>query len=258
VATALPSFAHAGGVVPFGLLLSIAGTAGMAVRQHRLYGEELVRDEARQAADRAEQERARIARELHDVVAHGMSVITVQASYGRLVLHSDPAGAGDALAAIETTGRQSLVDLRRLLGFLRPESHPVEGGPAPRLADLPGLAERTALAGVRVHMSVTGEPEPVDPVLELSAYRIVQEALTNVVKHAGTDSARVAVRHRPDAVVVDVVDGGRGGDLGPEGRGISGMRERAALCGGTLSAGPVPDGGFRVTATLPRFADRPS
>jgi signal transduction histidine kinase len=259
VASALPSFRHPGGVVPFGLVLSVAWTVGVAVRQHRLYGEELVRHEGRRAQDRAEQERARIARELHDVVAHGMSVITVQAAYGRLVVQADPEQAGEALAAIETTGRQSLVELRRLLGVLRAgESDSVDGEPAPGLADLPRLAQRTAHAGVRVEVSADGEAGSLDPGLELSAYRIVQEALTNVVKHAGTDTARVTVEHRPDAIVIDIVDRGRGGDVRAEGYGLTGMRERAALYGGTLVAGPVPGGGFRVSATLPRRGDRPS
>jgi signal transduction histidine kinase len=138
------------------------------------------------------------------------------------------------------------------------EPGPVGGEPTPGLADLPRLAQRTAHAGVRVDVSVDGEARPLDPGLELSAYRIVQEALTNVVKHAGTRSAQVTVEHRPDAIVLDIVDRGRGGDVRAEGHGLTGMRERAALYGGTLSAGPGPDGGFRVSATLPRPADRPS
>ena len=256
VASALPSFRHTGGVVPFALVLSAAWTVGLAARQHRLYGEERVRHEGRRAEDRAARERARIARELHDVLAHGMSVITVQAAYGRLVAHTKPTEAADALAAIETTGRQSLADLRRLLGMLRAgESGPADGEPAPGLADLPRLAERTARAGVRVDVAVHGAAGPLGPGLELSAYRIVQEALTNVVKHAGTDSALVTVEHRPDTIFLDIVDHGCGGDVRTEGYGLTGMRERAALYGGTLVAGPVPGGGFRVSATLPRPAD---
>jgi signal transduction histidine kinase len=259
VASAFPSFQHSGGVAPFGLALTIAWLVGLAVRQHRRYGEELLRHEGRQAEDRAIQERARIARELHDVVAHGMSVITVQAAYGRLVVQTDPTAAGDALAAIETTGRQSLVELRRLLGVLRAgESGPVDGEPAPGLADLPQLAQRVGQAGLRVDLSAEGEANSLDPGLELSAYRIVQEALTNVVKHAGTDQVRVTVEHRSEAIVVDIVDRGRGGDVRAEGHGLTGMRERTALYGGTLVAGPMSDGGFRVSATLPRPAERPS
>jgi signal transduction histidine kinase len=256
VASALPSFEHSGGVAPFALVLVVAWTIGVAVRQHRLYGESLVRQEARRAEERAAQERARIARELHDVVAHGMSVITVQAAYGRLVVETRPAEAAGALAAIETTGRQSLAELRRLLAVLRTgEAGPAQGEPAPGLADLAQLVERTARAGVRVEVSVHGEVEPLGPGLEVSAYRIVQEALTNVVKHAGTDTARVTVEHRPDAVVLDIVDHGRGGHVRTAGYGLTGMRERAALFGGTVLAGPMPDGGFKVSATLPRPAD---
>jgi signal transduction histidine kinase len=256
LASALPSFQHWGGVVPFGLVLTVAWTLGVAVRQHRLYGEALLRQEARRAEEQIAQERARIARELHDVVAHGMSVVTVQAAYGRLIAETRPADAAEALAAIETTGRQSLTELRRLLEVLRTgEPGPAQGEPAPGLADLPQLAERTARAGVRVEVSVSGKAEPLGPGLELSAYRIVQEALTNVVKHAGTDTARVVVEHRPDAVVLTIVDRGRGDDVRGEGHGLTGIRERAALYGGTMVAGPIPGGGFKVSATLPRPAD---
>lgn len=255
VASALPSFQHPGGVVPFALVLAVTWTVGVAVRQHRLYGEALLQQEAKRAEERATQQRARIARELHDVVAHGMSVITVQAAYGRLVLDTTPAQAADALAAIETTGRQSLAELRRLLGVLRAgDSSPAEDEPAPGLTDLPRLAERTARAGVRVDVSVSGEPETLGPGLDLSAYRIVQEALTNVVKHAGTDRAQVTVEHRPDAIVLSVVDRGCGGEVRQEGHGLTGMRERAALYGGTVLAGPLPGGGFQVSATLRRRA----
>jgi signal transduction histidine kinase len=252
LASALPAFEHSGGVAPFGLGLTVAWTVGVAVRQHRLYGEELLRQEAKRAQEYAAQERARLARELHDVLAHGMSVMTVQAGYGRLVVATEPAAATDALAAIETTGRQSLAELRRLVTMLRAgDGSSAEDEPAPGLIDLPRLAERTARAGVQVDLSITGGPAALGPGLELSAYRIVQEALTNVVKHAGTDRARVTVEHRPDAIVLDIVDRGRGGDVRQEGYGLSGMRERAALYGGTVLAGPLPDGGFRVRATLP-------
>lgn len=256
LATALPSFRHAGAVVPFGLVLFVTWTVGVAVRQHRLYGEALVRHEAQRAEDRAARQRDRIARELHDVVAHGMSVITVQAAYGRLVVMDEPDKGAQTLAVIETTGRQSLAELRRLLTMLRAgDPDPVDDEPAPGLADLPRLAERTAAAGVRVDLAVRGTPQAVGPGLELSAYRIVQEALTNVVKHAGTDSAQVTVEHRPDAIVIEVVDRGRGGEVLRDGHGLTGMRERAALYHGAVRAGPMPGGGFRVSAALPCTAD---
>lgn len=255
VATALPTFEHRGGVAPFGLVLVVAWTLGFAVRQHRRYGAALLRQQAKRVEEQAVQERARIARELHDIVAHGMSVIIVQAAYGRLVVATEPDRAADALAAVETTGRQSLAELRRLLTMVRAGDGPAEDEPLPGLTDLPRLAERTARAGVSVDLAVHGRPETLSPGLELSAYRIVQEALTNVVKHAGTDRAQVTVEHRPDAVVVDVVDRGRGGDVRQEGHGLTGMRERAALYGGTVLAAPMPGGGFKVSATLPRPAD---
>ncbi|BCJ47615.1 two-component sensor histidine kinase [Actinoplanes ianthinogenes] len=259
VASALPSLRRPGGIVPFALVLAVAWTVGVALRQRRRYGEELVGHEGQRAADRAARERARIARELHDVVAHGMTVMTVQATYGRLVVQDRPAEAAAALVAIETTGRQSLAELRRLLGVLRTaEPDPADDDPAPGLADLPRLVAHTERAGVRVDVAVTGDPAGLSPGLDLSAYRIVQEALTNVVRHAGTGTARVTVEHRPDAVVLDIVDGGRGGDVRQEGHGLTGMRERVALYGGTLMAGPVPGGGFRVHATLPKPADEAS
>jgi signal transduction histidine kinase len=200
------------------------------------------------------EERLRIARELHDVVAHSMSIIAVQSGVGVHVLDSQPEEARKALAAVEATSRQALVEMRRLLGVLRADTEP-RGSltPAPGLADVEALAAEVARAGVRVEVRVEGTPAELPAGLELSAYRIVQEALTNVVRHAGPATARVAVRHAPDRVAVEVVDDGRGGDPGGGrgGHGIAGMRERAALYGGTLEAGPRPGGGFRVAATLP-------
>ena len=258
LSTALPPSESPGGVLPFALGLTVAWTLGVAVRQHRLYGEALLRQQAERAQERAAQERTRIARELHDVLAHGMSVVTVQAAYGRLVLQAQPAQAADAFAAIETTGRQSLAELRRLLAVLRSgDGAPADDEPAARLTDLPRLAERTAHAGVRVDLSILGDPQDLGPGLQLSAYRIVQEALTNVVRHAGTDRARVTVEHRSDALVLDIADHGRGGPVRQEGLGLTGIRERAALYDGTVLAGPLPDGGFRVTATLPLTPDGP-
>lgn len=257
VATALPSFTHAGGVLPFGLLLAAAWTVGVAVRQHRRYTDEvlahqaqLARAELDAARRRGTDERIRIARELHDVVAHSMSVITVQAGYARLVADRQPERAGEALEAIETTGRESLTELRRVLGVLR-DDEPTGTRPAPGLADLPYLVAQTGAAGVAVELAVTGEPRALAAGLELSAYRIVQEALTNVVKHAGTDRARVTVAYTDTALRIEVTDHGRGGAGGPDGHGLTGMRERVALFGGTVQAGPLPGRGFQVTAGFP-------
>jgi signal transduction histidine kinase len=200
------------------------------------------------------EERLRIARELHDVVAHSMSIIAVQSGVGAHVLDSQPEEARKALAAVEATSRQALIEMRRLLGVLRAEAEPRGSlAPAPGLADVEALAAEVARAGVRVEVRIEGAPAELPAGLDLSAYRIVQEALTNVVRHAGPATARVAVGYAADRVTVEVVDDGRGGDPGRDhgGHGIAGMRERAELYGGTLEAGPGPGGGFRVAASLP-------
>src|SRR5215203_1423804 len=200
------------------------------------------------------EERLRLARELHDVVAHAMSVIAVQSGVGAHVLDSRPEEARKALVAVEATSRQALVEMRRLLGVLRQEAE-TRGSlaPAPGLAEVEALAAEVARAGVRVEVRIEGTPAALPVGLDLSAYRIVQEALTHVVRHAGPATAQVAVSYGPDRVAVEVVDDGRGGDPGRDhgGHGIAGMRERAALYGGTLEAGPRPGGGFRVAASLP-------
>ncbi|MFF5233289.1 sensor histidine kinase [Dactylosporangium sp. NPDC000521] len=261
VATALPGFQHIGGVLPFALLFVAAWLVGFMVHQHRRYTEELLLHRGRQADAEVERarrrsadERLRIARELHDVVAHSMSVITVQATYGRLMVDREPARAAAALAAIETTGRESLAELRRVLGALR-DQQPAATSPSPGLPDLPRLAAQTEAAGVRVDLAVTGNPRPLGAGLELSVYRIVQEALTNVIRHAAATRARVLVAYADADVTVEVTDDGRGGAPAPDGHGLSGMRERVALFGGTLTAGPGPGGGFTVRAILPMPAD---
>jgi signal transduction histidine kinase len=250
-----------GTVVVDGVIMAAAWWLGDGARrrqeatvaaQERAAELEAAREElARRAVT---EERLRIARELHDVVAHSMSIIAVQSGVGVHVLDSQPEEARKALAAVEATSRQALVEMRRLLGVLRADTEPRGSlAPAPGLADVEALAAEVARAGVRVEVRIEGTPAELPAGLELSAYRIVQEALTNVVRHAGPATARVAVRHAPDRVAVEVVDDGRGGDPGGGhgGHGIAGMRERAALYGGTLEAGPRPGGGFRVAASLP-------
>jgi signal transduction histidine kinase len=225
----------------------------IAAAQHRTAELEQAREElARRAVT---EERLRIARELHDVVAHSMSIIAVQSGVGVHVLDSQPEEARKALVAVEATSRQALVEMRRLLGVLRQEAE-ARGSlaPAPGLAEVEALAADVARAGVRVEVRIEGVPADLPAGLDLSAYRIVQEALTNVVQHAGPATARVGVRYAPGEVAVEVVDDGRGpgaGNSGRGGHGIPGMRERAALYGGTLEAGPLPGGGFRVAARLP-------
>lgn len=260
---------HQGAVIPFELAFISAWTVGYAVGQHRGYSEELLRHHARLAEaelDKARrgvaEERMRIARELHDVVAHSMSVITVQAGFGHLVIDDKPAEARAALGAIETTGRETLGEMRRLLGVLREEgSDRREGGPllapAPGLADLDRLLAQTATAGVRVDLTIIGSPRDLPTGIDLSAYRIVQEALTNVVKHAGTTSARTTIDYREDELAIEITDHGQGcptADGHAFGHGLVGMQERVHLYGGWFRAAPLPGGGFQVAARLPLAA----
>jgi signal transduction histidine kinase len=242
---------------------------GDSVRERRRYLAGLAEQEAQRRRAEAEQgrravreERVRIARELHDVVAHSLSVVTVQAGVGRKVGAARPAEALAALSAVEVTGRGALEELRRILGLLHDEAERVSLAPAPGLGDLGELADRVRAAGIPVGLAVTADPAAIPPAAALTVYRIVQEALTNVVKHARRAEAWVRVRADEGGVRVTVTDNGDGGTAdrggsgsGPADRhGIVGMRERAAAFGGTLDAGPRPEGGFRVTAFLPARA----
>jgi signal transduction histidine kinase len=204
------------------------------------------------------EERLRLARELHDVVAHAMSVIAVQSGVGAHVADSRPEEVGKALAAIEVTSRGALEELRRLLGVLRQDSE-VQASltPVPGLANLDSLLAEVGKAGLAVRVRVEGTPLQLPAGVDLSAYRIVQEALTNVVKHAGPAHAEVTIGYRDQEVTVEVTDDGRGavppasdGRVGT-GHGLIGMRERVAVFGGDLQVGPRPGGGFRVAARLP-------
>lgn len=240
-------------------LLLAAWAAGRAVRAGRAYAaglREQAERRAQAALDQARravaEERLQVARELHDVVAHSMSVVAVQAGVGRYVIEQDPAEAASALAAIETISRTALREMRQLLGILR-DGEPGEMLAAPGLDDIPDLARR---AGLRVDVAVRGTPRPLPVGMDLAAFRIVQEALTNVVKHSGTDRGRVEVTYSADAVAVEVIDEGAGGTAlgGVQGHGLIGMRERVALYGGEFSAGPRPGRGYRVRAWLPTGA----
>ncbi len=221
----------------------------------------------RERAERAEQtraaeaqravaeERTRIARELHDVVAHSMSVMLVQTGAARRVLDTDPAQATAALEAVEATGRDAMKEMRRLLGVLREDTAPSTLAPQPSLDGLEALAQQFTEAGLDVTLEVEGTERPLPAGVELSAYRIVQEALTNALKHAGPGvSVVVKVRAAGDDLEVQVVDDGRGAAAqgnGSGGHGVLGMRERADVCGGELVAGPRAGGGFEVRARLP-------
>ncbi|NRN70455.1 Integral membrane sensor signal transduction histidine kinase [Kibdelosporangium sp. 4NS15] len=206
---------------------------------------------ARQLAESmVNDERLRIARELHDIVAHSMSLIAVKAGIANHVADQRPEEARDALRVIESTSRNTLNDMRRMLGVLRSDSP--ELAPAPGLSGLPELAERARSAGVAVTMTAPAVSLPSG--VEMSVYRIVQEALTNVVKHAGPVPCTVTVTTSGQEVRITVVDSGPGGTPG-SGHGLIGMRERVMMYGGEFSAGPLPTGGFAVSASLPYTAE---
>jgi signal transduction histidine kinase len=199
-------------------------------------------------------ERAAIARELHDVVAHHMSVMVVQAGAARAVSGSDPAATAEALRQIEASGRTGLAEMRRLLEVLKAENDGDGRAPQPGLARLDELLDAMRASGLPVEAVVEGAPRPLSPGVDLSAYRIVQEALTNALRHAGGASARVVVRYDPDALELEIADDGPGppDDLEASGgHGLIGMRERVQLFGGVLEAGARPGGGFLVRARLP-------
>ncbi|MGW7643854.1 sensor histidine kinase [Streptomyces bobili] len=207
-------------------------------------------ERAQAARRRADEERLRIARELHDVLAHSLSVINVQAGVGLALLDSDPEQARTALTTIKSASKEALGDVRQVLDTLRaPGDAP--RAPAPGLDRLPELVEQAARAGLTV--DVTGKPPPLPPGTDLAAFRIVQEALTNVVRHSGSRHARVHLDQAGVALRLRIDDDGPavGTDAGGSGNGLAGMRERAAALGGTIEAGPRGDGGFRVLAVLP-------
>ncbi|MFD7729768.1 sensor histidine kinase [Kitasatospora phosalacinea] len=241
-----PGSGGPGAVVTAWLLLATGWTAGWAADERR-------RRRTEHAAAREREERLLIARELHDVVAHSLGVIAVQAGVANHVAAEQPEQARLALASIEETSRTALNEMRALLGVLRTGADG-ERLPAPRLADLDGVVRRAAAAGVRVDVQLLGERVPLPPGLELAGYRVVQEAVTNVVRHAGTGHCRVRVDYRPDALELTVTDEGRGGTpSGPGGgHGLAGMRERVAVHGGEFRAGRRRTGrGFEVSAVFP-------
>ena len=217
---------------------------------------QLERDQEAAAREAVELERARIALELHDLVAHSMAVIVLQAQAGRRVVRTDASTADQALAAIESTGRSAMAELRRLLDVLHLEGEPDDLDPRPGLAQLQVLADRVGRAGMPVTIAVEGRERPLPAGVELSAYRIVQEALTNALRHAGRATASVGVTYAADSIELRICDDGAGTPDGPGsgGHGLAGMRERVRLFGGTLEAGPGPTGGFRVRAVLPTGA----
>jgi signal transduction histidine kinase len=230
-------------------------TIRAAELEERAAGIDRERDELAQLAVAAE--RQQIARELHDVVAHSVTVMTVQAGAARLLLAADPDRVLEPVLTVEQTGRQALGELRRLLGILGTGNGSALA-PQPGLAQIDALAEQTRTAGHPVELTVVGEPDPLPPGLDLAAYRIVQEALTNVRKHAGSAQAHVTVRHRREALELEITNEGSYAQLGePGGHGLVGMRERVALYRGQLEAGPLTTGGFAVRVRLPLEEEQP-
>ena len=236
-------------------MVAAALLAGIAVANRRAYAAS-IRDRAEQDARRqVDEERLRIARELHDVVAHTMATINVQAGVAAHVLPTQPEVVAEALQAIKTASKEGLRELRAILNVLRQadDSDPVQ--PAPGLAQLDALVEGARRAGLPITLAVAGEPFPLPAAVDLAAYRIVQESLTNTIRHAGPADATVKLRYQPDEITIDVTDTGSGSAPGAvggtAGHGQAGMRERAAAVGGTVQTGPRPGGGYQVTARLP-------
>ena len=226
---------------------------GVTVRVGREQVLQARRDEARRQADA---ERLRVAQEVHDVVGHGLAAITMQAEIALHLLEKQPAPASparEALVAISRTSRESLDELRATLGAVRRGDDADDRSPAPGLARLDDLVARTRAVGVPVTVEVDGPATALPAAVDLAAYRIVQEALTNVLRHAGAATAEVRLHRDDDHLTVSVTDTGRGSApaSATAGHGLAGMKERVCALGGSLLAGPHPDGGFRVTATIP-------
>ena len=248
-----------GNFVFTGIVFSVAWTIGFAVSRKLREADEAKERAARAEREREERarlavsdERARIARELHDVVGHSVSVMTVQASGARRLLRLDQAKEREALLVVEQTGREALAEMRRMVGVLRrPEEAPALA-PQPSLAYLEKLVEHAREAGLPVDLRVEGDPEQLPAGVDLTAYRLVQEGLTNALKHARAEHAEVLVRYGDGQVELTVSDDGSGGGDGDKGgHGLVGMRERVSVYGGELEAGPRAGGGYRLRARLP-------
>jgi signal transduction histidine kinase len=231
--------------------------AGEAIREHRAFKREQTEQMALEADRRLEQERLRMAREVHDVVAHSMVAINVQAGVAAHLMDRRPEAVREALHDIKRVSGEALRDLRATLGVLRTDGERAPVRPAPGLDGLDDLAARLRAAGIEVTLAVRGGDRPLPSALEGAGFRIVQEALTNVLRHSGAATARVDVAVGPDGLAIEVLDEGRGAAASPaaiepgSGNGLRGMRERAAAVGGSLEAGPRDGGGWRVAARLP-------
>lgn len=250
----------AGDVIFLAAILGVVWALAVALRERSLRAGELQdradrleREREEQARIAVAEERARIARELHDVVAHSVSVIAVQTGSIRRRLRTDRPDEAQELSGIEQTARQALAEMRRMLGLLRADDEGLALTPQPGMDQIEQLVEHVRGTGVAVELTLEGDRRALSPGVDLAAYRIVQEALTNVIKHAGPAHARVAVRFGERALELEVSDDGRGmsADANGGGHGLVGMRERAALYGGTLDVQPGAGSGFAVRASLP-------
>jgi signal transduction histidine kinase len=249
-----------GDLVFVGGIVAVFWALALALRERSLHAdaledraERLEREREARAREAVAEERARIARELHDVVAHSVSVIAVQTGSMRRRLRHDRPDEAAELAATERTAREALAEMRRMLGLLRADDDGLALTPQPGMADIAALVEQSRRTGLDIRLEVEGEPKTLAPGIDLAAYRIVQEALTNVIKHAGPAQADVTVRFRERDLELEITDDGRGPAAGRNGagHGLVGMRERVALYGGSVEAGPGRDGGFAVRARLP-------
>jgi signal transduction histidine kinase len=230
----------------------VAFLFGLYWRGRRLNLEQAAREQAGRADRAVAEERTRIARELHDAIGHSVAVMTVQTSAVRRLLHGDQDKERTALETVEATGREAMAEMRKIVGVLRTDDKAPDLAPPPSLAQLDRLADNFRHAGLAVDVQVTGDTAAVAPGLSATVYRVVQESLTNSLKHAAARRVRVLIECRPDRLEVTVTDDGRGGAADPaKGAGLTGMRERVKVYGGTLLAGPAAGGGFTVHAVLP-------
>ncbi len=251
-----PRTVYALGMLAWVLVVFLSGEV---VRKHRAYldmarkhSAEAERTREEETRRRISEERLKFAREVHDVIAHNISLINVQAGSALYLIDTQPERAAEALAAIKQASRETLQELRAILGVLRAVDETAPRSPAPGLDRLDELVAGVRSSGVDVHVDVAGRPRPLSAAVDSAAYRIVQESLTNVVRHAQADTVTVSVRYTPDGVSLRVSDDGQGAAADwAAGHGIAGMRDRAAALGGELRAGPDPEGGFTVEAWLP-------
>jgi signal transduction histidine kinase len=241
----------------------VVGSRVALTRELRANAQRLEREQRERARHAAAEERNRIARELHDVVAHSVSVMVIQTQAAREVAARDREAARDALGMVQSCGRDALMEMRRMIGVLRHGDEELAGATAPALSQLGALAERARAAGLPVELRIDGEPRELTPGLDLVAFRVVQEALTNAIKHAGPARALVRVRFTTGTLELEISDTGRGpaltdGDPATTGQGLLGMRERLVLYGGELQTGRSRGGGFRVRARIPLRESVPS